>query len=147
MGALSKIDEILLSPQVRTFSVAVPGSSRNNNSENLETTGDHSLDNPYLGMWYFSHHSDQLNSPESENKPHMVTRATEELRQYPHMMTSTQEVIPYCSSTTSSGKQKKARSTSQPQFRNENTPVTIEADQILLAASTIGDELQFSQFQ
>ena len=37
------------------------------------------------------------------------------------------------SPTTSSGKQKKARSTSQPQFRSENTPATIRADQILLA--------------
>ena len=31
------------------------------------------------------------------------------------------------------GKQKKARSTSQPQFGSEYTPATIEADQILLA--------------
>ena len=77
----------------------------------------------------------------------MLTGATEELRQYPHMMTATQEEIPYCSPTTSSGKQKKARSTSQPQFHSENTSVTIEADQILLASSTIGDELQLRHFQ
>ena len=49
------------------------------------------------------------------------------------MMTATQEEIPYCSPNTSSGKQKKVRSTSQPQLRSENTPATIEADQILLA--------------
>ena len=49
------------------------------------------------------------------------------------MKTATQEEIPYCSPTTSSDKQKKARSTSQPQFRSDNTPTTIEADQILLA--------------
>ena len=48
-------------------------------------------------------------------------------------MTTTQEEIPYCSPGTSSGKQKIARSTSQPQFCSENTPATIEADQILLA--------------
>ena len=66
-------------------------------------------------------------------RPHMVTGVQEEIRQYPHMTTETQEEIPYCSATTSSGKQKKARSTSQPQFRSENTPATIEADQILLA--------------
>ena len=63
----------------------------------------------------------------------MVTGATEETIQYPHMMTATQEEIPYCSPTTSSGKQKKARSTSQPHFRSENNPTTVEADQILLA--------------
>ena len=44
LGALSKLDEFLLNPQVRTCSVAVPGTSRNNNSENWETTGDRSSD-------------------------------------------------------------------------------------------------------
>ena len=63
----------------------------------------------------------------------MVTGATEEVRHNPHTMTMNQEKIPYCSFTTLSGKQKKARSRSQPQFRSENTPATIEADQILLA--------------
>ena len=63
----------------------------------------------------------------------MVTGATEKIREYNHMMTATQEEIPYCSPTTSSGKQTKARSTSQPQFRSENTPATIAADRILLA--------------
>ena len=63
----------------------------------------------------------------------MVTGVTEEFRQHPHMMTATEEEIPYCSPTTPSCKQKKERSTSQPQFRSENTPATIEADQILFA--------------
>ena len=36
--ALSKLDEFLLNSQVRTCSVAVPGTSRNNNSENREPT-------------------------------------------------------------------------------------------------------------
>ena len=49
------------------------------------------------------------------------------------MVTAVQEETPYCSPGISPGKQKKARSTNQPQFRSENTPVTIEADQILLA--------------
>ena len=47
LGALSKLDEYLLNPQVRTCSVAVPGSSRNNDSENRESTGDRSLNDPY----------------------------------------------------------------------------------------------------
>ena len=34
LGALSKLDEFLLNPQVRTCSVAVPGTSRSNNTEN-----------------------------------------------------------------------------------------------------------------
>ena len=44
--ALSKIDEILLNPEVRTCYVAVPGTSRNNDSENREPTGDRSLGDP-----------------------------------------------------------------------------------------------------
>ena len=63
----------------------------------------------------------------------MVTGGPEEICRNPHTMTATEEEIPYCSPTTSSGKQKKARSTSQPQFRSGNTPATIESDQILLA--------------
>ena len=65
----------------------------------------------------------------------MVTAATEEVRKGPHVVTgatAVQEEIHYCSSGISSGKQKKARTTSQPQFHSENTPATIEADQILL---------------
>ena len=67
LGALSKLDELLLNPQVRTCSVAVPGTSRSSN-----------------------------------------------LEQHPHITMETQEEIPYCSNSTTSGKQKKARSTSEP---------------------------------
>ena len=42
MGALSKLDDFLLNPQVRTCYVAVPGTSKNSNSENWEPTGDRS---------------------------------------------------------------------------------------------------------
>ena len=129
MGALSKLDEFLLNPQVRTCSVAVQGISRNANSENREIHGYRSLDDPYPEVGFFPHHSGQLNSPETEtishmeteNYPHMVTGDPEEIRDNPHTMTATQEEIPYCSPTTSSAKQKKTRSTSQPQFRSENT--------------------------
>ena len=37
LGALSKLNEFLLNPQVRTCSVAAHGTSRNSNSENRET--------------------------------------------------------------------------------------------------------------
>ena len=137
MGALSKLDEFLPNPQVRTCSVAAHGTSRNSNLENRETHGDRSSNDLYPEGGCFPHHSGQLNSSEAdmvtETYPHLVAGATEEICHNPHMMTATQEEIPYCSPTTSSGKQKKARSTSQPQFRSENTPATIEADQILLA--------------
>ena len=70
LGALSKLDELLLNPQVRTCSVAVPGTSRNNISENRETIRARSSDDPYPGVVCFSHHSGQLNSPETETNPH-----------------------------------------------------------------------------
>ena len=63
LGALSKFDEFLLNPQVRTCSMAVPGTSTNTSLENRETTGDRSSDDPYLEVGYLSHHSGQLNNP------------------------------------------------------------------------------------
>ena len=97
MSALSKLDEFLLNPQVLTCSVAVPGPSRNKDSENRETTGDRSSDDSYPEVGFFSHHSGQLINSETENHPHMVTGAREEIRQHPHLMTATQEEIPHCS--------------------------------------------------
>ena len=82
----------------------------------------------------------------TKNYPHMVTGGPEENRHNPHMMTATQEEIPYCSPTTWSGKQKKTRSTSQPQFRSENAPATIEADQILLALQQLATDSNSANF-
>ena len=79
LGALSKLDEFLLNPQVRTCSVAVQGTSRNANSENREIHGDRCLDDPYPELGYFLHHSGQLNRPETETISHMVTE------NYPHI--------------------------------------------------------------
>ena len=78
LGALSKLDQFLLNPQVRTCSVAVQETSRNASSENREIHGDRSLDGPYPEMGYFPHHSGQLNSPETETISHMV------IENYPH---------------------------------------------------------------
>ena len=78
LGALSKLDEFLLNPQVRTCSLAVQGTSRNSNSENREIHGDRSSDDPYPKVGYFPHHSGQLNSPETETISLMVTE------NYPH---------------------------------------------------------------
>ena len=47
VGALSKLGDFLLNPKVRTCSGTVPGTSRNNDSENREPTGDRSLNDPY----------------------------------------------------------------------------------------------------
>ena len=119
MGALSELDEFVLNPQVRTSSVAVPGTSRKNNSENREPTGDCSLGDPCPKAVFSIYHTSNLNDSEQVETHHMVTEVQEE--------------IPNCSLGISSGKQKKARCTSQPQFCSENTPATNEADKILLA--------------
>ena len=76
----------------------------------------------------------------------MVTGGPEAIRHNPHTMTATQEEIPYYSPTTSSAKQKKARSTSQPQLRSENTPATIEADQISLALQQLATNCNSANF-
>ena len=73
LGALSKLDEFLLNPQVRTCSV-FQGVSRNANSESREIHGDRSSNDRYREGGYFPHHSGQLNSSEAN----MVTET------YPH---------------------------------------------------------------
>ena len=79
LGALSKLDEFILNPQVPTCSV-FQGASRNANSESRETHGDRSSTDPYPEGGYFPHHSGQLNSSEAdlvtESYTHMVTGAT-----------------------------------------------------------------------
>ena len=138
LGALSKLDEFLLNPQVRTCSVVAPGTSRSNNLESQGTNEDRPSDDPGPEVEFASPISG------AETNPHMVTGVTREFR--PHMTTETQEEIPYCSTSTSSGKQKKARSTSQPQFRSENTPATLEADQILLALQQLATNSNSANF-
>ena len=62
----------------------------------------------------------------------MVTGATEQIGNR-HDMTGVHEEVTYCSPSTSSGKQKQNHSTSEAQFRSENTPAAIEANQFFLA--------------
>ena len=70
---------------------------------------------------------------ESTQAHDMVTGVTEQTRNQRDMITGVHEEDMYCSPSTSSGKQKKNHSTSQPQLRSENTPAAIEADHVLLA--------------
>ena len=70
LGDLSKLDEFLLKSQVRTCSVAVPETSRNNNSENREPTGDRSLGDPCSEAVFSTHHSGILNRSELEETHH-----------------------------------------------------------------------------
>ena len=148
-----------MNPQITTHSETAPGTFRNTNVENQGTNEDDSQSDPHPEAGIFCGQTTQNSDLEEccdmvtgatgeirrcrdmatgiegeiRYRPDMVTAATEEIRNGHDMVTAVEEEIPYCSSGVSSGKQKKARSTSQPQFRSENTPATIEADQILLA--------------
>ena len=168
LGALSRLDEFLLNQQVRTHSGTVPETFQNTNVDNQGTNEDDSQSDPHPEAGPFRSQTTQNSG--QEVGPHMVTGVTKEIRQHPHtvtgaterhdiltgvteevrngrdMVTAVQEVIPYCSSGISSGKQKKARSTSQPQFRSENSPETIEADQILLALQQLATNSNLPNF-
>ena len=146
--ALSKLDEFLSNQQIQTHSKTVPGTFRNTNVENQGTNEDDSQSDPHAEAGIFHGQTTQNSGP--KQCPDMVTGATREIRQCPDMVTgatgdsdeirnahgmvtAVQEETPSYFSGISSGKQKKALSASQPQFRSENTPATTEADQILVA--------------
>ena len=80
LGALSKLDEFLLNPQVRTCSVTAHGTSRSRHSnlENRETHGDSSSNDPYPEGGYFPHLLGQFNSSEAdmvtETFPHITLK-------------------------------------------------------------------------
>ena len=159
LGALSKLDEFLLNQQIQTHSGTVRGTFRNTNVGNQGTNEDNSQSDPHPDAGILRGQTRQNFGPkdcrdmvtrvtgeirhcpdmvtgvqgEIHHRPDMMTRGSEEIRKGHDVVTAVQEEIPYCSSGFSSGKQKKARSTSQPQFRSENTPATFEADQIPLA--------------
>ena len=158
--------------QIRTHSETVPGTLRNTNVENQGTNEDDSQSDPHpeagtfrgqttqnLGPKHcrdmltgvtgeFRHCRDMVTGVTGEIRHcrDMVTGATEEIRNGHDMVTAVQKEIPYCSSGISSGKQKKARPTSRPPFRSENTPATIEADQILLALQQLATNSSSANF-
>ena len=113
--------------------------------ENQETNEDDSQSEPHPEAGIFRSQTTQNSGPEVGHDMvtvvqkeslcghDMVTGGQEEIRYLPHMVTEIQKDVPYCTLGISSGKQKKARSTSQPPIRSENTPATVEPDQILLA--------------
>ena len=84
LGALSKLGEFLLNPQVRIFSVAVPGTSRNSDSGNREPNGDFSPNDPCPEAMVSSHHSGNLNSSEVEEYPHRYQGSRREVRDLPY---------------------------------------------------------------
>ena len=70
LDSLSKLDEFLLNPQFRTYSVYAPGISGNNDSENREPIGDRSLGDPCPEAVFSTYHSSNLNDSEQEETNH-----------------------------------------------------------------------------
>ena len=119
-----------MNPLIQGRSGTAPETSRNVFSIKQGSIEDESQSNPHPEAGLFSNQTTQNSGPEHGHD--MVTGATERIRDRHHLTGVHEEVI-YCSPSTSSGKQKKNQSTSQPHFRSENTPATIEADHTSLA--------------
>ena len=92
LGALSKLDEILLNPQVRTHSGTVPGTFRNTSVENQGTNEDNSQSDPHPEAGIFRSQTTQNSGPEVEHD--MVTGVTEEIRNRHDMVTRVTEEMP-----------------------------------------------------
>ena len=70
LGALSRLEEFLLNPQVQTCSVAFPGTTSNNNSENREPTVDRSLNDSCPEVLFSACHTSNLNDSEEAETHH-----------------------------------------------------------------------------
>ena len=124
LGALARLDDFLMNRLIQTET------SRNAMSTSQGTNEDDSQNDPQPEAGVFHNQMTQNFGPEDGHD----------------MVTDVHEEVTYCSTSTSSPKQKKNRSTSQPQFHSENTPATIEADQTLLALQQLAKKQQFCNF-
>ena len=70
LGSLSKIDEFLLNPQVRTHSGTVPVTFRNTSVENQEPNEDRSQDDPHPEVGPSVYQSRHSNDSDPDEAPH-----------------------------------------------------------------------------
>ena len=138
LGALARLDDFLINPLLQGHSGTTSETSRNMFSINQGTNEDDSQSNP--------HPEAGLLISGREDRHDMATGVQRECIQAHDMVTGVHAEVMYCSPSTSSGKQKKNCSTSQPQFRCENTPATVEADQILLALQQLANNNNSANF-
>ena len=142
----ASLQKSFLKPKIRTHSGTVPGRFRNTNVKNQVTNEDDSQSDPHPEVGPSVCQSRHSIDSDTDEAHVMVTGVQKEIRYRPHMVTEIREEIPCCSLGISSGKQKKARSTSQPKFCSENTPATNEADQILLALQQLASNSSSANF-
>ena len=159
LGALARLDDFLTNPLIQGHSGTAPKTSRNVFSRSQKTNEEESQSNTLPEAGIFHNQTAQNSGPEvghdvvtrvlkeclfGHNKVtrvqkerlcehDMVTGATGKIRNRHDIVTGVHEEATYCSPSTSSGKQKKNHSTNQLKFSSENTPATMEADQILLS--------------
>ena len=106
LGALARLDDFLMNPLLQGHSGTTPETSRNVFNINQGTNEDDSQSD--------SHPEAGLLTTGREDRQDMVTGVTEQIRNRLDMVTGVHKEVTYCSASTSSGKQKKNRSTSQP---------------------------------
>ena len=134
-----------MNPLIQGKSGTTPVMSRNAFSTNQGTNEDDSQSDPHPEAGIFGNQTMQKSG--QKNRRDMVTGATKQIGSRRDMVTGVhEEEVTYCSPSTSSGKQKNNRSTSQPQFRSGNTPATIETDQILLALQQLANNNNSANF-
>ena len=143
LGALARLDDFLMNPLLPGHSGTTPEPTRNTSHDNQGTNEDGSQNDPHPEAGPF--HGQTTRNVSLEEDHDMVTGATEQIGNC-HDLTGIHEEVTYCSPSTSSEKQKKSRSTSQPQFRSKNTPATIEAYQNLLALQQLANNNNSANF-
>ena len=116
LGALSRFDEFLLNPLIRS----ILETSRNLPGTNQVTKEEDSQSDP--------HRESSVSQKQTMRTSGPIDGCD--------MVTVVEEKITYCSPATPSGKHRKTCAGSQLQFRSENNPATIKVDQNLLAVNT-----------
>ena len=108
---------------IQGYSGTAPETSRNAFGTNQRRNEDDSQSDSYPEAGIFQNQMTRNSGPEDGHD----------------LLTGFLEEVTNWSARTSLGKQKKNPSTSQSQFRSENTPATIEADQILVALQKLAN--------
>ena len=72
LGALSKLDEFLLNPQIRTFSGTVPLTIRNADVGNQEPNGDRSQNDPHPEFEFSACRGSNLADSDPDESSHII---------------------------------------------------------------------------
>ena len=113
LGSLARPDSFLMNPLIHGHSGSTPETSWDAFSTSQRTNEDDSQSDSHPDAGIFLNQTARISGPEADHD----------------MVTGFHKEVTYCYRNTSSGKQKRNRSTSQLQVRSENTSATIEADQ------------------